>query len=128
MTEHSVDPVWSPRDDVLAFSGADVGTVFPVRAVRADGNALRTAPLRLTRGGRHITFLPDGQSLLAMRGEIGHANLWVIDLATGAERKVSDFAPDFVVKDFDLSRDGREIVLQQVQQQSDIVLFELPRR
>jgi Tol biopolymer transport system component len=126
VTEQSIDPVWSPRSDVVAFSGADVGTMFPVKAVRADGRGHGIASLRLTRGARHFAFMPDGRSLVLMRGEIGHNNLWVVDLETGAERKVSEFKPDFTVKDFDLSPDGREIVLHQVHQQSDIVLLELP--
>jgi hypothetical protein len=32
------------------------------------------------------------------------------------------------VRDFDVSPDGREMVLEQVQQHSDIVLLEIPRR
>lgn len=127
VAEHSVDPVWSPRDDVLAFSGADVGTTFPIKAVRADGTSHRTAPLRLTRGARRFSFMSDGRSLLVLRGDLGHKNLWAIDLETGTERKLTDFAPDFEVKDFDLSQDGRELVLHQVQHQSDIVLLDLPR-
>ena len=31
VAEHSVDPVWSPDGDIVAFSGADVGTMFPVQ-------------------------------------------------------------------------------------------------
>ena len=57
-----------------------------------------------------------------------HKNLWLIDLTTGAERQVTNFGPDFVVRDFDISHDGREIVVEQVQEQSDIVLIERQRR
>jgi Tol biopolymer transport system component len=127
VAEHSVDPVWSPEGDIVAFSGADVGTTFPVKAVRADASAYRMASLRLPRGARHLSFMPDGRSLLVLRGEIGHKNLWAVELDSGVERPVMDFAPDFDVKDFDVSPDGRELVLQQVQHHSDIVLIELPR-
>jgi dipeptidyl aminopeptidase/acylaminoacyl peptidase len=37
VSEHAVDPVWSPGGDLVAFSGADVGTTFPVRLASADG-------------------------------------------------------------------------------------------
>jgi hypothetical protein len=43
-------------------------------------------------------------------------------------RQLTNFAPDFNVRDFDISPDGREIVVEQVQEHSDIVLIELPRR
>ena len=59
---------------------------------------------------------------------MGHKNLWLIDLTTGAGRQLTDFGPDFTVRDFDVSPDGREVVVEQVQQQSDLVLIDLPRR
>jgi Tol biopolymer transport system component len=128
VAEHSIDPVWSPEGDIVAFSGADVGTTFPVKAVKADASEYRLPALTLTRGARHLSFLPQRRSLVVLRGGIRHKNLWLIDLETGAEHQVTDLAPDFDVRDFDVSPDGREIVLEQVQQQSDVVLIELPRR
>jgi Tol biopolymer transport system component len=128
LAEPSVDPVWSPGGDLVAFSGADVGTTFPVRAARPDGSAHPLPALTLTRGARHLAFLPGQRSLLVLRGDIRHKNLWLVDLATGAERQVTDLAPDFDLRDFDVSPDGRELVLEQVQEQSDIVLIELARR
>ncbi len=128
VAEHSVDPAWSPDGDIVAFSGADVGTTFPVKAVKADASAYRLPAVTLTRGARHLSFMPQRRSLVVLRGEIRHKNLWLIDLETGGEHQVTDLAPDFEVRDFDVSPDGREIVLEQVQQQSDVVLIELPRR
>jgi len=128
LAEPSVDPVWSPGGDLVAFSGADVGTTFPVRAARPDGSAHPLPALTLTRGARHLAFLPEQRSLLVLRGGIRHKNLWLVDLATGAERQVTDLAPDFDLRDFDVSPDGRELVLEQVQEHSDIVLIELARR
>jgi Tol biopolymer transport system component len=128
LAEHSVDPVWSPRGDLVVFSGADVGTTFPVKAVKADASAYAAPALTLTRGARHVSFMPDGRSLLVLRGEIRHKDLWVVDLESGAERRLTDLAEGFDVSDFDVSPDGREIVLEQVQDQSDLVLIERPGR
>ena len=72
--------------------------------------------------------MPGQRSLVALRGELKHKNVGLIDLATGAERPLTDIAPDFTVRDFDVSPDGRELVLEQVVQHSDIVLLEIPRR
>ena len=125
--EHSSDPVWSPDGDILVFSGADVGTTFPLKAVTADGRPHPIGELRLTRGARHVVFFGGGRSLVVMRGELHHKNLWLIDLDTGAERQLTNFGRGFDMRDFDLAPDGREIVVEQVQAHSDIVLLERPR-
>ena len=53
--------------------------------------------------------------------------LWLIDLNTGAERQLTNLTPEFDIRDFDISPDGREVVLERVQEHSDVVLLELPR-
>jgi dipeptidyl aminopeptidase/acylaminoacyl peptidase len=126
--EHAVDPAWSPTGDFVVFSGPDIGTTFPVKAVDAGARAHRLPDVTLTRGARHLAFMPGGRSLVVLRGEIRHKDLWLVDLETGDERQLTSFAQDFHVRDFDLSPDGREIVLEQVQEHSDIVLLELPKR
>jgi hypothetical protein len=62
-----------------------------------------------------------------LRGEIQHKNLWLIALDTGAERQLTNLTPDFDICDFDVSPDGREVVLERVQERSDTVLLDLPR-
>ena len=126
--EYSVSPAWSPDGDVVVFSGADIGTTFEVKAVKADGSTYRLPKLTLTRGARNLSFMPGRRSLVVLRGEIRHKDLWLIDLETGAEQQLTDLASDFDVRDFDISPDGHEIVLEQVQEHSDIVLLDLPRR
>jgi hypothetical protein len=46
----------------------------------------------------------------------------------GAERQLTSLATDFSVRDFDISPDGRRIVLEQVQELSDIVFIERARQ
>ncbi len=128
VAEHSVDPAWSPDGKVLLFSGPDVGTTFPVKAVNADGTPYPSGPWTLTRGARHLRFLPDGRSVAVLRGEMRHKSLSAIDLQTGAEQRMVDLPPQFDIRDFDLSPDGRELVLEEMQGQADIVLIDLPGR
>jgi len=125
--EYSVDPAWSPDGRFLVYSGPDIGTTFSVKAVTADAAAHPLPALTLTRGARHLTFLPGGRALVLLRGEIQHKNLWLIDLETGAERQLTNLAPDFDIRDFDVSPDGREVVLERAQEHSDVVLLDLPR-
>jgi Tol biopolymer transport system component len=125
--EYSVDPVWSPGGDFFVYSGPDIGTTFPVKAMTADGNPHTLPNLTLTRGARRLRFFRGERALVVMRGEIQHKNLWLIDLETGAERQLTNLAPDFNVRNFDVSPDGREIVLERVQEHGDIVLIDLKR-
>jgi acetolactate synthase small subunit len=62
-----------------------------------------------------------------LRGEIEHKNLWLIDLETGVERQLTNLTTDFDIRDFDISPDGRELVLERAQERSDVVLLDLPR-
>ena len=128
LSEHSTDPIWSPDGRFFVYSGPDVGTTFPVKAATADGRPYPMPNLTLPRGARRLGFLPDRRGLVVLRGEIEHKNFWLIDLETGTERQLTNFGRDFIIKDFDVSLDGREIVFDRVQENSDIVLIDrLPR-
>jgi len=125
--ESSVDPAWAPDGRFVVYSGPDIGTTFSVKAVTAEAAPHPLPPLTLTRGARHLCFLPGGRTLVALRGDIQHKNLWLIDLQTGAERRLTNLPPDFDIRDFDISPDGREVVLERMQERSDVVLLEIPR-
>ena len=125
--EYSVDPAWAPDARFVVYSGPDIGTAFSVKAATAEGAAQPLPALTLTRGARHMALLPGGRALVFLRGEIQHKNLWLIDLETGAERQLTNLPPDFGIRDFDISPDGREVVLERVQDRSGVVLLDLPR-
>jgi Tol biopolymer transport system component len=125
--DYSVDPAWAPDGRFIVYSGPDIGTAFSVKAVTPEAAAQPLPALTLTRGARHLAFLSGGRALVFLRGEIQHKNLWLLDLHTGAERQLTNLSPDFEIGDFDISRDGREVVLERVQERSDVVLLDIPR-
>ena len=125
--EYSIHPAWAPDGRFVVYSGPDIGTTFSVKAVTADAAPHALPALTLTRGARHVAFLPGGRALLLLRGEIQHKDLWLIDLETGAERQLTNLPPEFDIRDFDVSPDGREVVLERVQERSNVVLMDLPR-
>jgi Tol biopolymer transport system component len=127
LQEYSVDPAWAPDGRVVVYSGPDIGTKFSMKAVTADAVAHPLPSLTLTRGARHVAFLHGGRELVFLRGGMQHKNLWVVNLDTGAERQLTDLAPDFDIRDFDISPDGREVVLERVQERSDVVLLDFSR-
>lgn len=122
--EYSIDPVWSPDGRFLVYSGADVGTTFPLRAAAADGRPFPLPSVMLSRGARRVAFIRDSQALVILGGEIGHKNFSVLDLRTGARRIVADLPADFTIRDFDVSADGSEIVFERVQMRSDLALID----
>jgi Tol biopolymer transport system component len=124
--EYSVDPVWMPDGRFVIYSGPDIGTTFSVKAVTTEAVARPLPALTLTRGARHLTFVRGGRALVFLRGEIQHKDLWLIDMDTGTEQQLTHFAPDFHIRDFDISPDGREVVLERVQERSDVAVLDLP--
>jgi hypothetical protein len=95
--------------------------------VTAEAAEYSLRALTLTRGARHLAFLPDGKNHVFLRGEIQHKNLWSMDLVTGAERKLTNLPPDLDIRDFELSADGHEVVLEREQERSQVVLLDLPQ-
>jgi Tol biopolymer transport system component len=125
--EYSVDPVWAPDGRFVVYLGPDIGTTFSVKAVTPEATPHSLPALTLTRGARHLAFLPGGRALVLLRGEIEHKDLWLIDLETGAERQLTNLLPEFDIRDFDISPDGREVVLERMQERSNVVLLDLPQ-
>ena len=125
--DYSVDPAWSPDGRFVVYSGPDIGTTFSLKAVTVEAAPHPLPELTLTRGARRVAFLAGGRALVLLRGEIQHKNLWLIDLETGAERQLTNLAPEFDIQDFDISPDGREVVIERVQARSNVVLLDLPR-
>jgi Tol biopolymer transport system component len=127
VSEYSIDPVWSPNGRFLVYSGADIGTTFPLRAAAADGRPYPIPSMMLTRGARRVEFFRDSDTLAILTGEIGHKNLSLFDLRTGAQRRLASLPADFAIRDFDISADGAEVVFDRTQTNSDLALIELKR-
>lgn len=128
VSEYSIDPVWSPDGRFVIYSGADVGTTFPLRAAAADGRPYPLPTVMLTRGARRVVFFRDSQTLLILGGEIIHKNFSLLDLRTGTQHAIAELPADFVIRDFDVSTDGSEIVFDRVQVNSDLALIERSHR
>jgi Tol biopolymer transport system component len=126
--EYSLNPGWSPDGSFVVYSGPDIGTTFSVEAANPDASQHSLPPIKLARGARHIAFLADGRSIIMLRGDLQHKDVWSIDLKTGSERQLTRLAPDFDVRDFDISPNGRELVLERVQERSSVVLLNLSQQ
>jgi Tol biopolymer transport system component len=123
VSEYSVDPVWSPDGRFMVFSGADVGTSFPLRAAAPDGRPYPLPSLMLARGSR-VAFLGDAQTLVILRGEPGRLTFLAADLGSGAQRLLTALPANFVAHDFDISPSGNEIVFDRIEENPDVALIE----
>ena len=129
LRDYSVDPVWQPDGRFLLYSGPDVGTGFSLKAVTPTGAARPLPhPIHLTRGARHLHFLNGKNGVALMQGGIEHKDVWLINPETGDQRQLTNLPADFDLRDFDISPDGREIVLERLQKRSDIILLQLAGR
>jgi hypothetical protein len=121
-------PAWEPGGQSITSAVDDHGV--PRLFGESRHNRLcRASPARPDPdSGRSALILPGGRQLVFLRGEIQHKDFWMIDLETGAQRQLTNLSPDFNIRDFDISPDGGEVVLERVQERSDVVLLDLPRR
>ena len=124
----STNPVWAPSGAFLLYFGADVGTNFRVKAVNRDRSPHPLPDMTLTRGDRLAFVGKDDNALIILKGNISHKEFYRVDLGTGVERQVTHLGREFVIGDFDVSADGREIVFERIVEESDIVMFDLPVR
>jgi len=122
---YALDPVWSPSGRFLIYTGPDVGTVFEIKAVSADGKPYVLPTLFLNRGSRRLDFLgTDEDRLVILKGALSHKEFWVVDLRSDEERQLTQLGPGPIIGDFDVSADGRTIVFDRVREESDIVRIE----
>lgn len=126
VAEKAANPVWSPDGRFLVYSGVEVGTTFPLKAVTAEGEPYRIPELILSRGANRFSFLPGRPVLVVLKGDVGHKNFWSVDLVTGGQRQLTDFGREFLINDFDISPDGKEIIFSRLKENANVTLIELP--
>lgn len=124
LDRYAINPLWSSDGRLLVYSDADVGPTFVVKAVNADGTPHELPQLTLPRGSKRLSFVPGRHALVVLQGEMRNVNFWYIDLESGQQRQLTDFGREFVIRDFDIAADGREIVFDRREDNSDIALIE----
>lgn len=122
--EYSIDPAWSPDGRFLLYAGAGSGITFPLHAVDADGRPYPLPPVMLLRGALRIVFTAEPNVVLVLRGDLTHKDFWLIDLKSGAERRLTQLPSDFDIRDFDLSADKSRILFDRVEETSTVALIE----
>jgi serine/threonine protein kinase/Tol biopolymer transport system component len=126
VSEQAANPVWSPDGHFLVYSGVEVGTTFPLKAITADGKPATIPELTLSRGANRFSFLPGQPVLLVLKGDVWQKNFWSVDLITGRQRQLTNFSREFLINDFDVSPDGKEIIFSRLKENANVILIDLP--
>ena len=95
LTEDMTGPAWSPRGDAIAFGSGGFfqrAQLKPARVmkVRIDGSGLAslTADTATATNDGMPSWSPDGKQVVFRRATGTKRNLYIIDVATGATRKL----------------------------------------
>ena len=115
------NPIWSPAGDLIVYAGAFVDGQVPLLGVRPDGAHVTIPPVRAREGG--YRFLPDGSGIVFLP-LLRSLDFWLFDLRTGRQRALTRLTDQGRLQTFDISRDGKEIVFDRLQENSDVVFIE----
>ncbi|MGB7436958.1 MAG: protein kinase [Candidatus Acidiferrum sp.] len=120
-----LDPVWSPRGDLIVYCGTQVFTRTPLLAVHPDGTPVKLPEINVQRGGERARFLPNGTGLVYMSGDtLAGQDFWLLDLSTMRSRRLTQLNNISVMRTFDIT-DGNRIVFDRLRDDSEIQLIDL---
>ena len=102
-----------------------VGGRVPLLGVRPDGTPVELPDVRAGLVGGH-RFLRNGTGLVYLPRSQSR-DFWLLDLATKKIRALTRLSDHGVLHAFDITPDGKSIVFDRLQQNSDIVLIDLPK-
>jgi Tol biopolymer transport system component len=125
-TEVSYNPVWSPDGRFILYYFAPQGALFPLRGVTPGGKPFKIPDVSSRGEGGRFRFLPDGKSFVVLQGAYRNQNFYLVNVDTGARRQLTDLKRGSFLRNFDISPDGKHIVFDRTQENSDVVLIDLP--
>ncbi len=122
------NPVWSPDGRFILYSEGRRGGTVRLRSISLEGQPSPIPEVEVQDFGDRYRFLPDGKSVVLTQGLFRRTNFWLLDLSTGRLRQLTDLKPEYDMKSFDVSPDGKQILFDRYRENSDVVLIDLPPR
>jgi serine/threonine protein kinase/Tol biopolymer transport system component len=121
------NPVWSPDGRFILYSEGQGSATVRLQGITPDKRPFPLPEIWVGNTGDRYRFLPDGKSLVVTQGVLWLQNFSLLDLATGRQRQLTKLARQIVMRSFDVSPDGKQIVFDRYRQNSDLVLIDLRR-
>jgi Tol biopolymer transport system component len=120
-------PVWSPNGRMIVYGRQRQGASVQLAAVTPDKKEVPLPEVFVSVVGDRFRFLPDGSGLVVMQGEFRRLNFWHLDLKSGQRRQITALKPGSLLRSFDISPDGKQIVFDRIQENTDVVLINRKR-
>jgi serine/threonine protein kinase len=120
----ATNPVRSPDGSLILYTGAFVAGRAPLQGVRLDRTPLRLPAMTVRQGA--YRFLPDGSGVVYLP-DLQSRDFWFLDLASGSRRQLTRFTDRRRLETFDITPDGRRIVFDRHDENSNVVLIDRPR-
>lgn len=126
----AINPVWSPDDSMIVYTGPQLNTWTPLIAVRPEsGDPVEGFPeINVIANGERARFLPDASGLVYMEGLNPGQDFYLLKLETMKPRRLTRIDTATRMRTFDITKDGKSIIFDRVRQDSDIVMFKWTTR
>ena len=120
---YSRQPVFSPDGTLIAcLYSEELNSKWSISIIPATGGPpLKTFPVP-SRLSLQLSWTPDGKAIMYGLTRGGVTNLWLQPIEGGEPKQLTNFTSD-VIHSFDLTRDGKKLVLSRGTNRSDVVLF-----
>ena len=126
----SFNPAWSPDGRFIVYSEQQSAGQFEVKAITPDQAPVPIVELQIVGLSTFVPyrFLPDGKGLIVLEGVLGASqNFFRVELASGQRRQLTELTAGPVIRTFDVSPDGTQIVFDRLRNNTDIVSMNLTR-
>jgi Tol biopolymer transport system component len=116
------DPAISPDGKMIAYFYRDRSLIPPQGVAITAFEGGTTKRLEIPLALKILRWATDSRSFLYTRNEGGVDNIWSQPIAGGTPKRITHFNTD-IIDSFDLSRDGKRIVMDRGPATSDAVLL-----
>ena len=123
----NLNPVWSPDGRFIVYSVHYIGPAYQLKAITPEKAPVPLPEIIVAYVGNWYRFLPNSQSLVVMLGSLRHQDFWLLDIASAHRRQLTSLRPGYDMQNFDVSRDGKQIMFDRYRENSDVVLIDLPK-